>query len=260
MAQMTLNRCGSRGPDVKGGVGCLVFLLLSAHFFVAAQDSFCKRIVTLEPVDGTYGTYRIVLELELSFVEKMRNISDAGEPTLFVGEQKIIHFLGFSGNLLTGFLRERPSEGDRVWYGPPDTAAFNVHEARAAFDAQALPSLEISNVQALLDASEHGRKRILEVEIETRTTVDSANKTTILYVVKLVVENCTAENFEEAGPFGRLFIPTVYVGEQAADSTFYSVSDELVIGEFSEKPEEGSEITLRYYYWMLTAPERFTLN
>ena len=220
-----------------------------------AQD--VKRVVALDQVESPYGKYRIVFELDPNFAGRLMQISDVGEPTLFVGDQKVIHFVGLSGNLLTGFLKNRPDDGEVVWIGPPETASFTITEAREAFDARALPPI-IVNASQLLAVSEGLRKRITDVAIElaVKPASDGSNQT--IYVVTLTVANMTAANFVEPGPFGRPVTPTVYVDDQAADSTNFSEPMQ-VLGEFHSQPNENSLITLRYPHWMLTVPSLFRL-
>jgi len=220
-----------------------------------AQD--VKRVVALDQMESPYGEYRIVLELDPNFAGGLMQIRDVGEPSLFVGDQKVIHFVGLSGNLLTGFLKNIPGDGELVWIGPPETASFTITEARDAFDARAFPPI-IVNASQLLAVSDGLRKRITNVVIElaSKPATDGSDQT--IYVVKLAVANMTAANFVEPGPFGRPVTPTVYVDDQAAESTRFSEPMQ-VLGEFHSQPNENGLITLRYPHWMLTVPSLFRL-
>ena len=247
--------CGSRYSTVAESVVAVMWMCALCSPVATAQD--VKRVVSLDQVESPYGDYRVVLELDANFAGQLMQIRDVGEPTLLVGDQKIINFVGLSGNLLAGFLQNRPADGDIVWIGPPDTAAFTIAEAREAFDARALPPI-IVNASQLLAASEGSRKRITNVEVEfaSKPTSDGSERT--IYVVKLTVASMTVANFVEPGPLGRQVTPTVYVDDRAAESTSFSEPMQ-VLGEFHTRPKESGLITLRYPHWLLTAPLPFRL-
>ena len=232
-----------------------VTLLVSCNAdAVSSQAPAIPRVISIEPVDSRHGSYRIVLEVDPGI---RRLASKAiGAPAFYLGDQHIFHEYNMLGNRLHGFLREAPKPGDGVWFTRFLGSPASSEEARAKFVASGEPYLPI-DFPALLNSGEQQRKHITDVRIETRT--DAGPPETTIYIVKLVVENCTAENFVEPGPFGTTSRPKVYVEEKPADSTTFSDEAELIVAEFSVRPEENGEITLRYRDWKLTASEPFIL-
>ena len=178
-------------------------------------------------------------------------------PTLFVGEQPIYHTLGSSAALLEGFVPEIPAPTDAIWFAVASDFP-DVQQARADFDASGVEAIQL-DVSALLAEGERRRKRITDVEIvvESRTLPNGTEG--IQYLVKLTVENCTEANFAGFGAGGASWPPSVFVGEAVADQTFFSLDEQVVVGEFDDEREDGAEITLRYAYMRLTAPEPFQL-
>ena len=262
---MSSRLVGPKESDVRRmlrrmvAVASFLFLLCS-HTDAGApsQESVVPRVVWIEPVDSRHGSYRVVLEVDLQFAT--RGSLSVGVPPLFLGDQIIQHTYNVSynvsGTLLYGFVEELPQAGDGVWSHLPRGSPASLEEARAIYVASGESYVPI-DIPALLSAGEERRKRIIDVQIETRT--DPGPPETTIYIVKLKVENCTAESFIEPGPQGTASRPTLYVEEEPADSTIFSDEEELVVAEFSVMPEENGEITLRYVDWRLTAPEPFTL-
>ena len=236
-----------------GLASAVSFMLLpscNADAEAPAQEPTLPRAVWMEPVDSKYGSYRIVVEVDRGF---LRSASKArGTAPLYLGDQLILWF-NISGNLVYGFVEEAPQPADGVWSYLHRGSPATLEEARDIFVASGNTYVSI-DFPALLSAGEQQRKRITDVRIETRT--DAGPPETTIYFVKLVVENCTAENFIEPGASR----PKVYVDDDPADSTFFSDEEELVVAEFSVRPEENGEITLRYLDWRLTAPAPFILQ
>ena len=155
-----------------------------------------------------------------------------------------------------GELAER-APTDTIWFA--STVEFaDVQQARAHFDASGVPPTTV-DINALLAEGERLQKRITDVEIVVESRILPDGTESIQYVVKLTVENCTEENFAGFGVLGAAWPPSVFVGERVADRTFFSVDEQVVVGEFDDEPEDGAEITLRYAYQRLTAPEPFQL-
>ena len=231
------------------------FILLPSYNADAgapAQEPTLPRVVWIRPIDSTTGSYRVVLEVNPGMLDLASRA--VGAVPLFLGDQPIIHSYNISGNLLYGFVRELPKSGDGVWFYR--SAPGSLDEARAKYVASGETYLPI-DIPALLSAGEERRKRITDVQIETR--LDPGPPEMTIYIVKLEVENCTAETFTEPGFYATTYRPKVYVEEEPADSTIFSDEEELIVAEFSVMPEENGVITLRYPNWKLTAPEPFTL-
>ena len=252
---------GGPGPAIRGPA-CLALLALVCWLGLGAGEAGAqqpvKRLVLIEPVDGVYGTYRIVLEVDAgSFLAAAETAQ--GAPSLFLGRQPIRHTFSLSGNLLTGYLRQAPEPGDALWFAYGIPSNFDPEQGRQQFAARGLPFVAV-DLPAMLKAGTQQAKTIAGVRTSTETRTGAGGHERTVYLVALEVENCTADNFAEPGPFGRPLKPTVYVGQRPGDVTYFSAADGRVVGEFSARPAEGEPIFLQYPEWRLTAPEPFTLE
>jgi len=217
-----------------------------------SEQSLVKRGVLIDQVDGVFP-FRIILEVDPAYL--MSAETALGPPTLFIGGQAIFHTFSYSGTMLEGFVATLPEPTDTIWFA---RGFSSIQEGREEFDASGLTPLQV-DINALLLEGERRRKRIINVNISTESLELPEGPERTLYIVKLAVENCTQDNFAEPGPGGVATPPAVHVGEEVAARTFFSVEEQVVVGEFDNKPDNGAEITLRYAYWWMTARDPFLL-
>jgi len=202
------------------------------------------------------AAYRVVVEVHPGYF--LQATGTTTFPSFFV-DQAALGGVGFDvvHSTVTGYLHQLPDPG-MLWHTtsrefPPvadPVAAFS------AFRARGLEPVRI-DTETLLSTP----RRIVGVRAATVSEGPASAPHERGCEVVLKVKNFSEAVFWEPAPLS--FVPqapTMEVGSLASATVTYSAKDQTITGSFTECPETGAGVRLRYTVGALEAPDSFVLE